>query len=197
MYLLGASGHAKVIIDILRLQKISIQGLFDSDEKKKSLENYKILPESSLNTECDLLIAVGNNFTRKELYKKFQLNKYVNAIHPNAIISASSNLGQGLAIMANVVINPATVVGNHVIINTSASIDHDCLIADFVHIAPNATLCGGISVGEGSLIGAGATVLPNITIGKWCKVGAGAVVTQNVPDFATVVGNPAKILYVE
>lgn len=77
-------------------------------------------------------------------------------------------------------------------INTGASIDHDNDIGDFVHIAPNATLCGHVTVGEGTFVGVGANVIPGVTIGKWCIIGA--VVVEDVPDYCTAVGVPAKII---
>jgi acetyltransferase EpsM len=95
------------------------------------------------------------------------------------------------------VVQAGTVIGRHCIINTSASIDHDCVIEDFVHISPNATLSGNVRVGEGTHIGAGATIIQGITVGKWCTVGAGAVVIRDVPDYATVVGVPARVIKVK
>jgi acetyltransferase EpsM len=71
------------------------------------------------------------------------------------------------------------------------------VIADFVHISPNATLSGNVKAGEGSHIGAGATIIQGITIGKWCTVGAGAVVIKDVPDYATVVGVPARVINIK
>jgi acetyltransferase-like isoleucine patch superfamily enzyme len=81
-----------------------------------------------------------------------------------------------------------------VLVNTAASIDHDNEIGDYAHISPHATLCGHVKVGEGTHIGAGAVVIPSIRIGKWCTVGAGTVVIRDIPDYATAVGNPAKII---
>jgi acetyltransferase-like isoleucine patch superfamily enzyme len=49
-------------------------------------------------------------------------------------------------------------------------------------------------VGEGTHIGAGAVVIPSIRIGKWCTIGAGTVVIRDIPDYATAVGNPARII---
>ena len=78
--------------------------------------------------------------------------------------------------------------------NTGASVDHECVLGDYVHIAPNATLCGQVKVGEGTMIGVGVSVVQCVTIGKWCKIGAGAVVLSDVPDGATVVGVPGRII---
>jgi acetyltransferase EpsM len=96
--------------------------------------------------------------------------------------------------MAGVTINSTVSIGKHCIINTNASVDHDCLLEDFVHVSPNATLCGGVRIGEGTHIGASAVVIPEIKIGQWVTVGAGSVVINDIPDYATVVGNPARII---
>ncbi len=97
-------------------------------------------------------------------------------------------------IMHGAVIQVDTKIGNHVLINTRASIDHDCVIDSYVHLAPGVVLCGRVTVGEGAFIGAGSVILPGIIVGKWAQVGAGSVVIQNVPDGATVVGNPARVI---
>jgi acetyltransferase EpsM len=97
--------------------------------------------------------------------------------------------------MAGAVVNAGTVIGNHSVINTCASVDHECQIGDYVHIAPGAHLCGLIQVGEGTLIGAGASVIPCVKIGRWCTIGAGAAVVSDVPDGATVVGVPGRIVW--
>ena len=72
--------------------------------------------------------------------------------------------------------------------------EHDCKISDFAHISPNAALAGNVEVGEGTHVGIGASVIQGIKIGKWATIGAGAVVIKDVPDFAVVVGSPARII---
>ncbi len=96
--------------------------------------------------------------------------------------------------MAGVSVNVHTKIGNHCIINTNASIDHDCVLEDFVHVSPNAALAGDVRVGEGTHIGIRACVIQGLRIGKWCVVGAGAVIIRDVPDHATVVGNPGRVV---
>ena len=196
MYLFGASGHAKVIMATLAANGIEVKGFFDDDPGKKSLNSIPVVGHTDdfhpKNTPC--LISIGDNHIRKRVVERIKTEKYANAIHPRSILSSPVGLGVGTAIMAGVVINADVRIGNHVIINTSASVDHDCDLGDYCHIAPNSTLCGGISVGEGAFIGAGAVVVPNTRIGKWSVVGAGAVVLEDVPDGATVVGNPARVV---
>jgi len=195
MYLYGASGHAKVIIEILEKQGVKIHGLFDDNPAIKSLIEYPVLgaynPKNPLNDE--LIVSVGINASRKKIAEKYNFN-FGKAVHPNAEISSRAFIGEGTVVMGNAIVNCDTKIGKHVIINTSASIDHDCIIEDFVHISPNATLCGGVTVGEGTHIGAGSILIPGVKVGKWAVVGAGSVIIRDVPDYATVVGNPGRVI---
>jgi sugar O-acyltransferase (sialic acid O-acetyltransferase NeuD family) len=194
-YIYGASGHSKVIIEIIEKACDSIKGIYDDDPDKRLLFNYSVSNEKSMLAfqDASWIIGIGENAIRKKLAESYLLN-YGNAIHDSANISKRAELGVGTVVMAGVTINCSSIIGNHVIINTNASVDHDCIIGNYAHISPNATLCGGVTLGEGTHIGAGAVIIPGITIGKWVKVGAGAVIINDLPDFTTVVGNPGKII---
>lgn len=196
MYLFGASGHAKVIIDIIEESGNNIIGLFDDNENIKQLIDipvYNPKENKDLMQNSAFIISIGNNSIRENITQRFSL-RYFNAIHPSSVLSKKILMGVGNVVMANTVINIGTTIGNHVIINTSSSVDHDCILEDFVHISPNVTLCGGVIVKEGSHIGAGSVIIPGIKIGKWCTIGAGAVIIKDVPDNCTVVGNPGRII---
>lgn len=194
MILIGASGHAKVILDILRLNNIPVECLVDANPAIKDLLEVPVQFEGTFNFFVqDAIISIGSNKVREKVAKKYALN-YAKAIHPSAILDISVQVGVGTVVMASATVNNSTIIGTHCIVNTSSSIDHDCLLENFVHISPNATLCGGVQIGEGTHVGAGATIIPNISIGKWVTVGAGAVVISNIPDYAVVVGNPARII---
>ncbi len=196
MYLYGASGHAKVIVEILEANGLNVLGLFDDNSGINSLIDlpvYNPLVHKDLMQDAKFIISVGNNVTRKSVVQRFALT-YFNAIHPSSVLSNRIEMGIGNVIMPQVVVNTGSSIGNHVIINTSASVDHDCVLGDFVHISPNVALCGGVSVGEGTHIGAGSVVIPKVKIGKWCTIGAGSVIIKDVPDNCTVVGNPGRII---
>ena len=197
MYLLGASGHAKVIIDSLKASGKKVSGLFDDNPNVKELLEYNVFgPFTQIRLgDEELIISVGVNHVRKKIVDKLPVNiRYGNAIHPSAIISAYAALGEGTVVMQGAVIQSSVSIGKHCIINTTASVDHDCLLEDYVHISPNATLCGAVSVGEGSQVGAGAVVIPGIKIGMWSLLAAGAVVMKDVPDNVLVLGNPARVV---
>lgn len=194
MYLYGASGHAKVIIDILRDNAIPVLGAFDKNPALKEVGGIPVLgAEIEEKLEHPVIISIGDNTIRRRVSEKLEVT-FGRAIHSTAIISPSAIIAEGTVVMQGAIVQADAVIGRHAIINTGASIDHDCRIENFAHISPGAVLSGNVQVGEGTHIGAGAVVIPNLKIGKWCKIGAGAVVIRDLPDGVTAVGNPARII---
>ena len=193
IYLFGAGGHAKVIINIIETCGKTVAGIFD-DVHSKTIWNFSpvTFPGPFNFTTDELIIAIGNNSIRKRI--SLIEAKYHTAIHPSAIISGYSSIAEGSVVMGGALINADTIIGKHCIINSHASVDHDCLLEDYVHISPNATLCGGIQVGKCSHIGSGAVIIPGKKIGKNAVIGAGAVVISDIPDNAVAVGNPARVI---
>jgi len=196
MHIIGASGHAKVIIDILLEMGVEISGIWDENLKIHGLLGYPVKGNfeafKKIQTE-NIIIAIGNNKIRKKISMELVDNIAV-AIHPKAFVSSFANVGVGTVIMANATVNASSLIGKYSIINTNSSVDHDCVLEDYVHISPQAGLAGNVFVGEGSHIGIGASVVQGIKIGCWATVGAGAVVIRDVPDYAVIVGNPGKII---
>lgn len=193
--LYGASGHSKVIIDILNCNSVTITSIIDDNPKTDTILGMPVVK----NTDTDfskvqhMIISIGNNKVRERISNQIKVD-YANAIHPTAILSKTVALGKGTVIMAGAIVNPDVTIGNHCIINTGAVVEHDCHIADFVHVSPSVSLAGNVTVGQGTHIGIGAKVIQGITIGKWATIGAGAIIIKDIPDYAVVVGNPGKII---
>lgn len=195
MFIFGASGHGKVIYDILQLQEFEVEYFVDDNPKSNTFCDIPLLLTQKTHlTQHEMIIAVGNNLIRKNLAERFSQNTFISSVHPSAVVAREVFLGQGSTVMANAVVNPYSFIGEHCILNTSCSIDHDCVLGDFVHISPHAALAGDVKVGEGTHIGIGACVIQGIKIGKFATIGAGAVIINDVPDGATVVGNPGKTI---
>jgi sugar O-acyltransferase (sialic acid O-acetyltransferase NeuD family) len=195
VYLYGASGHAKVIIEILEQQHIVVSGLIDINPAITSVSGYTVSAEypGEDTDSIETIIAIGNNKIRRQLVGSID-KKYIRATHPGAVISARAVIGEGTVVMAGVVINADVKVGRHAILNTNCSVDHDCILGDYVHISPNVALAGNVIVGEGTHMGIGSCAIQGVKIGNWVTVGAGAVVIKDVPDYAVVVGNPGNII---
>lgn len=190
--LFGASGHAKVIMDIIEAQGDSVGCLYDDAPHCAEIHGKLVRKASDAMVEGPLIISIGSNKVRRLISERYKLN-YATAIHPGAIVSPSATLNEGTVVMQGAIVQADAQIGKHCIINTGASVDHECQIGDFVHISPHATLCGNVHVGEGSWIGAGATIIPGIKIGRWCIIGVGSVVIRDIPDRVTAYGNPCKI----
>ena len=122
-------------------------------------------------------------------------------VMPDSIIGENCNIGQ------NVVISPDVVLGNNVKVQNNVSIYTGVICKSNVFLGPSMVFTNVINprsgvnrkseylktiLNEGVSIGANATIVCGIELGKFAFVGAGAVVTKNIPDYALVVGNPAK-----
>jgi UDP-perosamine 4-acetyltransferase len=200
--IIGAGGHAKVIIDMLRHDpELEIVGCTDYRARGR-VSDVQILGDDSILAELYLsgihhaFVAIGDNLLRQQLAKTAaQIGfHFVNAISPLAYVAESVQLGIGLAVMAGSVIQIDAQIGDHTIINTNASVDHDCKIGSYCHIAPGSTLSGKVVVGKGAFIGTGTKVIDEIHIGEWSVMGAGAVVIEGIPARCLAVGVPARVI---
>lgn len=192
MIIYGASGHGKVIEDIVEAMGGTVSCFIDDNKNLLQVHGIPVLHGYKKTSE-PLIIAIGNNATRKRVSLNLDAD-FGKAIHPSAIISPRALIGVGTVVMPGAIVNTDAIIGRHCIINTGVSIDHECKLDDFVHISPHSTLCGNVYVGEGSWIGAGSTIIQGIKIGKWVVVGAGSVVTEDIPDYSLVIGNRQYVL---
>lgn len=187
--IIGASGHGKVIADIIEKSGDMVVGFLDDDLSK----NGVIGPVSDCVKFKDkyFIIGIGRTQIRKGIAEEYPELSYYTAVHPTSVISGDVKINEGTAVMANAVINASSVIGKHSIINTASVVEHDNIIGDYVHISPGAILCGGIEVGDETHIGAGAVVRNNIKICKGVTVGCGASVVKDITRCGTYVGVPA------
>lgn len=194
--IIGASGHGKVIADIVIKSGDDIIGFLDDGVEKGTLvAGIQVLGKIECYAsykDCEFVIAIGNQNVRKKIANKLPV-KWYTAIHPSAVISSLEvEVGEGTVIMANAVINSSAKIGKHCIINTASIVEHDNKLGDYVHISPNAALAGGVSVGKMTHIGVGACVKNNINIAPNCTIGAGAAVVKDISESGTYIGVPAR-----
>ena len=199
--IIGASGHARVIADIIRISNDKLIGFLDDNpevqgnvifEDKKVLGTTKEEDIQKFNNYY-FIIGIGSNNVREKISNKYPTLKWYTAIHPSAIIGSNVEIGEGTVIMPGTVINTGTRIGKHCILNTCSSLDHDNLLEDYVHVSPGSHLAGTVKVGKGTWICAGVTVINNINIANNNIIGAGATVINNIEESGnTYVGVPAR-----
>jgi len=203
LVLIGAGGHAHVVLDAARLSGWTIDGLVDRDASSREIDGVRVLGDDTALADLrkrgatHAVVAVGSlqpGALRAELFGRLRASGLEPAVivHPAATVASSASLGAGTVVFAGAIVNSGAVIGNNVIVNTGAIVEHDCRVADNVHLSPRCVLGGNVTVETTAHIGIGATVLQGITIGARALVAAGAVVTGDVPSGATVMGIPAR-----
>ena len=192
---IGASGHGKVVADIVRRSGDTLLGFLDDNAALPSeiagipvlgkVADYARYPEASF------VVGIGNSSVREKIARQLDGVRWYTAIHPSAVVSALETQ-IGSVIMANAVINPSAHIGEHSIVNTAAVVEHDNHIGSFAHISVGAKLGGTVSVGSHTWVGIGASVSNNVSICDHCMIGAGAVVIRDIKENGTYVRVPAR-----
>jgi len=205
--IVGSSGHARVIVDIIeRSGAHTILGFLDDAKAPGMVEiGYPILGGLADLSEIvrsqnpqGFLVAIGDNWNRGMAAEKVKeiapLLPAIIAVHPGAEVARSACLGPGTAVMAGAVVSSNASVGSFCIVNTRASVDHDSHLDDFASIAPGATLAGNVRVGAYSAICLQACVAEKVRVGSHTVVGAGSVVLGDLPAGVIAFGTPARVV---
>ncbi len=186
--IIGASGHGKVIADIVASAGDKVVGFLDDNPNINVLGKVSDYPKFS---DKYFIIAIGNADVRQRIANEITV-KWYTAVHATAVVSPSAEIGDGTVVMPNVVINASTKIGVHCIINTGAIIEHDNKIGDYSHVSVGSRIGGTVTIGSHSWIGIGSTLSNNVTICDRCTIGAGSVVVRDILEQGTYVGVPAK-----
>lgn len=195
---LGAGGHAKVMIEACRSIGRPVRGLLAPEDAESVLGvpvlgNDTRLADPDFLTDIEILIGIGTPEPHRRLTETAERAgaRFASVSHASATVSPSAAIAEGVFVNAGAVVNAEARIGAHCLINTGALIDHDCRLERGVNIAPGAVLAGGVQVGEHAFIGLGARIAPGVTIGAGAVVMAGAVVLSDVEARARVAGLPA------
>lgn len=198
--IIGAGGHAKVVLDALRCERGDAFPCQLADDdlslSGKALMGIAIMAPvpPALHRGRAFHVAIGNNATRERVARDcLKAGMSIETVkHPRSICAGSATIARGCFVAAGAVVSAEAHIAEGCIVNHGAVIDHDCLLDSFCHVAPNATLGGGVRLGKRVLIGSGANILPGVSIADDCIVGAGAVVLHDLPAGSTYAGVPAN-----
>ena len=195
--IIGASGHGKVIADIVLKSGDTIKGFLDDFNQEHEFIGYPILgttEDYQKYSDDYFVVGIGNAEIRERIISKLKNVKFYTAIHPSSVISAIGvHIGEGTVVMANAVINSCASVGKHCIINSSSVVEHDNVIEDYVHVSVGTKLAGNVHIGKSTWVGIGATVKNNVSICNDCMIGAGTVVVKDIKEKGTYMGVPARL----
>lgn len=205
--IIGAGTYGQVYLEYLR-EYYHVIGFVDDDPKLQglSISGIPVIGDSlSLPHKVDkstkVFVPIGNTTARKTLLTKVREYGYTtpNFIHPSVDIHPSSKIGnQGIYILQGAIVMPLTTISDDVMISAGTIISHHTTIASNVFISFGVNIGASIQVADKSYIGIGATIMTGVkSVGKNSLIGAGAVIIHDVPDGATVVGNPGRIIKVD
>jgi sugar O-acyltransferase (sialic acid O-acetyltransferase NeuD family) len=194
--LLGAGGHARVLLDVLEQHSLyEIVGFVDANPALRGtrvngfpvLGDDDLLPELSRNGVRHAVVAIGSTRlnARREFCYRYAVSlgfHMLAVIADSSYISPSAKLGESCSILHQAVVGAGSCLGRNVIVNAGAIVEHDCWIEDHVHIAAAACVAGNVRVGENSYLGLGCRVRQGIKIGRNVMVSMGSIVVKDLPD---------------
>ena len=180
---------ARMVQSIRRVQPdLEVLGFIDNDPKKKGTTflgwpvfgGFEVLADHVRDDVRFLNLHTGSTRVRYETSRHMAEAgcRFANLVHPSVDLAM-------------------TTLGDNSSVHIGAMIGHETRIGNSVFIAHACSVSGLVEISDGVFMGTNATVLPRVKIGRWATIGAGSVVLKDVPDFATVVGNPGRVVRVD
>jgi UDP-2-acetamido-3-amino-2,3-dideoxy-glucuronate N-acetyltransferase len=168
-------------------EKESLEALSISNQSDSSKSKYFAHPTSVIDEGCK--IGSGTNIW------------HFSHVMNGAELGQNCNVGQNVVVSSGVKIGNGTKIQNNISLYSGLETEQDVFLGPscvFTNISnprsqvSRKTVYEKTTIKRGATVGANATILCGVTLGRYCFVGAGAVVTKDVPDYALVLGNPAK-----
>lgn len=201
LIVVGAGGHGRVVADLAERAGFTVQGFLEDEANLTASIERSIGTDEYLSTMSQQSSSVAMGLGSQSLWeRRRQLCQLIERrtltapvlVDPTATCIPRDTLGLGSQVMMGARVQSDAVIGHWCIVNTGAIVEHGCYLDSYVHVGPGAIICGGVNVGENAFVGAGSVVKEGLTIGSNATVAAGAVVVRDVPDYAVVMGVPAR-----
>lgn len=204
IYILGVGHNTIVIIDLVETCGYKVAGLYHYNDSRtgESYFGYPILGSfEDLYSQNDLsnmnfALSQGNNKIRYEAFENIKKRggHIPTIIHPRAVVSRFSKLGEGVIVHANAVIDPDTKIGDNCIISFNAGIGHTTCVGCHCYLSPYAMLGAYTNVQNFVFMGIHASTISGKVdiIGENSIIGAGALVNKTVEKNSIMIGNPAR-----
>lgn len=204
--IIGAGTQGQVYASYLKEAGVNIVGFMDDDT---SLVGKKVIGIPVLGTYEDLFTKefkskikdvycpIGVNSVRVKYLSSLKNEGYgiPSFIHHTVSIAPDVTIGEAVYMLAGNIVMPHTKIGNYIMINMDSTIAHHVVLEDGVFMSSGVNIGALINVREKAYIGMGVTIMTGISeVGKECLLGAGTVVIKDVPEYATLVGNPGRVI---
>lgn len=196
LIIIGGGGHALSVLEAID-SSIEIAGYVDNIESSLLDLPYLGTDESVLSyfSPNEYMVHHAVVYTnevslslRSRIVKYYEAYDLYTVIAKSALVTPSSKIGEGCAIMEGAIVNCATI-GRNSIVNTKAVIEHGCRLGNNIFIGPGAIICGGTHIGNNVFVGAGAILRDGIEIADNVIIGMGSVVTHSLSDSGVYIGN--------
>ena len=194
---LGAGGHGKSVLSVLRVLGRRVVGLLDDAQDTWGTQVLGAPVLGGLNTlpeyaACDVVHGIGDNRLRRELVERSPGARWLTVVDPGARVDPSARVGRGTVVFFGAFIGPDAVVGAHAIVSVHSMVGHDAVIGELAQLAPGVQVGGGAHVGAEAMLAMGSVVCPGVSVGARCTLGAGAVALRELPEECLAVGIPAR-----
>lgn len=204
LYIIGAGDVGGFIAYHARdMGEFHLKGFLDDDASKHG-NFYYGLPvlgciDDILGSDDSIAvaIAIASPPVKQKIASRLKINnriQFPSFVHPTVWLGRGTRIEEGCIIYPGVTINYETLVCEFSTINMNAAIGHNCSLGAFMTVSPGVNLGGFTDVGECAFIGIGASTVQGIQIGGKVIVGGMTMVLSDVPEGATIVGNPGRIL---
>jgi len=203
--IIGAGGFGREVyqwsLDAFDMNTYTIKGFLSKTQN--DLDGFDIpVPilggEDNYNIEQDdvFIIAIGNVEIKRKVIEKLKAKNavFLTLIHPTAIISSNSQIGEGVVICPYCIVTDNVKIGNYSKLNVYTYCGHDSEVGDHCVLSPYTTLNGGAKLGDGVFAATRSTITAEKLVGDNCIIGAHSIVLHDVADGTKVIGVSKKVV---
>lgn len=148
--------------------------------------------------DCEFYVGLGYRYLPRKAEILRQLRaagrRAPSFVHPSCQVAATCRIGDGCLVYPLCNLDQEVELGAGVLLNNSVVVSHNSRIGDAAYLSPGVVLSGHVTIGEAAFLGSGTLVANNRRIGSGARIGIGTVITSDVPDDASAIGSPQRLL---